>query len=86
MYYKIGIKFLSTALLSLVLIGCFGGKSKSTIKGAPKWFEKPPTKSGYIYSTGTARSSDYQQAITFGASYSFTCVLKTTTPRKIKKD
>ena len=29
---------------------------------------------------------DYQQAITFGASYSFTCVLKTTTPRKIKED
>jgi len=63
MNFKLGFRFLSIAALSIVLIGCFGGKSKSTIKGAPKWFEKPPTKSGYIYATGTAKSSDYQQAI-----------------------
>jgi len=63
MNFRLGFRFLSIALVSLALVGCFGGKSKSTIKGAPKWFEKPPTESGYIYTTGTAKSSDYQQAI-----------------------
>ena len=51
-------------LFSISIIGCWGGSgSKSTLKGAPKWFEKPPNKKGYIYSAGTGKSSDYQQSI-----------------------
>ena len=55
--------FLFLTLFSLVIVGCWGSKSKSTLKGAPEWFESPPNKSGFTYSVGTGKSSDYQAAI-----------------------
>ena len=50
-------------IFSLSIIGGCSSRSKSTLKGAPKWFEKIPEKEGFIVTTGTGKSTDYQQAI-----------------------
>ena len=50
-------------VISLAIISGCASRSKSTLKGAPKWFEKVPEKEGFIITTGTGKSADYQQAI-----------------------
>ena len=50
-------------IISLGMIGGCASKSKSTLKEAPKWFENVPEKEGFIITTGTGKSVDYQQAI-----------------------
>ncbi len=57
------LKYLFVALFSFTIVGCWGSNVKSTIKDAPKWFEKTPDKKGFLYSVGTGLSKDYQQSI-----------------------
>ena len=52
------------AVFSIIVIGgCSSNSSKSTIKDAPKWFKKIPSKEGFIVVPGTSQSASYQQSI-----------------------
>lgn len=58
------LKTLVFTLFSIMIIGgCSSNSSKSTIKGAPKWFKKVPSKDNFIIVTATGQSASYQKSI-----------------------
>ena len=59
--------FLKTSVFTLfsimIISRCSSNNSKSTIKDAPKWFKKVPSKDSFIIVTATGQSGSYQQSI-----------------------
>ena len=59
--------FLKTSVFTLfsimIISGCSSNNSKSTIKDAPKWFKKVPSKDNFIIVTATGQSASYQKSI-----------------------